>query len=196
MRKYGGTGLGLAISKNIITMMNGDISFASTPGNGSVFTFTVQAKRVADPPANDKNDHDAQQAEITSDMFKGYTVLMAEDVEINCEIVMSLLEPTGIAIDCAFNGEEVVRMYAANPDKYDIIFMDLQMPVMDGYEANRQIRNLPIPKAQTIPIIAMTANAFREDVEACMQANMNAHISKPLDVHVIIQRLRELLPPR
>jgi len=197
MRKYGGTGLGLAISKNIITMMGGDISFTSTPGIGSTFTFTVQAKRVAnDSHHSDKNNEDTALTDDIHDIFKGYAVLMAEDVEINCEIVMSLLEPTGIAIDCAYNGEEAVQMFTANPDKYDIIFMDLQMPVMDGYEATRLIRSLPAPNAQSIPIIAMTANAFREDVESCMQANMNAHISKPLDVQVIIQRLRELLPVR
>jgi CheY-like chemotaxis protein/anti-sigma regulatory factor (Ser/Thr protein kinase) len=128
--------------------------------------------------------------------FDGYRVLLAEDVEINREIVLALLEPTGLSIDCAENGEETLEMFTAAPDSYDMIFMDVQMPQMDGYEATRRIRALDAPKAKTIPIIAMTANVFREDIERCLESGMNAHVGKPLDLDEVLKRLRDYLPQR
>jgi signal transduction histidine kinase/DNA-binding response OmpR family regulator len=126
--------------------------------------------------------------------FSRYTLLLAEDVEINREIVMALFEPTMLTIDCAENGREAVDMFCAAPDKYDMIFMDVQMPEMDGYEATRFIRALDMPVAKTIPIVAMTANVFREDVERCLEAGMNDHVGKPLDFDVILEKLRMYLP--
>ena len=123
--------------------------------------------------------------------FKGKRVLLAEDVEINREIVLTLFEPTLLEIDCADNGAEAVRIFRESPEKYDLIFMDIQMPVVDGYEATRQIRSLDIPRAKTIPIIAMTANAFREDVEKSLAAGMNDHIGKPFDINEVIEKLRQ-----
>ncbi|MDR1532444.1 MAG: response regulator [Clostridiales bacterium] len=127
------------------------------------------------------------------DNFEGYCLLLAEDVEINQEIVLALLEPTNISIDCAKNGTEAVEMFIAKPEKYDIIFMDVQMPEMDGYEATKAIRAFDVPAAKRVPIIAMTANVFREDVEKCLDAGMNAHIGKPLDFDEVLSRLREYL---
>jgi len=131
-------------------------------------------------------------ADIT-DLFKGHCILLAEDVEINREVVRALLEPTGIAIDCVVNGKKAVQAFNETPAKYDMIFMDVQMPEMDGYEATRCIRELDLPKARTIPIIAMTANVFKEDVEKCFEAGMNGHIGKPLDFDEVLDKLRTYL---
>ncbi|MCL2756869.1 MAG: response regulator, partial [Coriobacteriia bacterium] len=119
--------------------------------------------------------------------------LLAEDMEINSEIVLALLEPTGIEIDCAVNGVEAVKMFREVPDKYEMIFMDLQMPELDGYEATRDIRALDIPRAATIPIVAMTANVFREDVEKCLEAGMNSHVGKPIDFDEVISQLQRYI---
>ena len=127
------------------------------------------------------------------DDFGKYHVILAEDVEVNREIVLALLEPTRLNIDCAENGAEAVRMFADSPDLYDMIFMDVQMPEMDGYEATRTIRAMDIASAGRIPIVAMTANVFREDIEKCLEAGMNDHIGKPLNFEEVILKLREYL---
>jgi len=129
-------------------------------------------------------------------LFAGKRILLAEDVEINREIVRSLLEPTEIEIDCAENGKEAVRKFSEQPYKYDIIFMDLQMPEMDGYEATRRIRALNVPQAKTIRIVAMTANVFREDIERCLGSGMDNHIGKPLNFDEIIEKLLLYLPKK
>ncbi len=128
------------------------------------------------------------------DCFKGNRILLAEDVEINREIVLALLEPTQLAIDCAVNGAEAVRMFEEAPERYDMIFMDVQMPEMDGMEATRRIRALPVAKAKDIPIVAMTANVFREDIEKCLECGMNDHVGKPLDFDGVLDKLRKYLP--
>jgi signal transduction histidine kinase/DNA-binding response OmpR family regulator/ABC-type amino acid transport substrate-binding protein len=146
-----------------------------------------------------------------TDNFENHHILLAEDVEINREIVQSLLEPTGITIDCARNGKIALRMFCENPEKYDMIFMDVQMPEMDGCEAARRIRafeaehsaRMPEPSKETparrpelpagIPIVAMTANVFREDIEKCLAAGMNDHIGKPLDLETVLAKLRKYL---
>ncbi|MCL2547847.1 MAG: response regulator [Symbiobacteriaceae bacterium] len=133
---------------------------------------------------------DQERGPEASDDFHGYTILLAEDVEINREIVLSLLEPMGLSIECAENGMVAVRMFSENPDRYSMIFMDIQMPEMDGYEATRQIRALDLRAAMKIPIIAMTANVFREDIERCLEAGMNGHIGKPLDFDEVLAKLR------
>jgi len=131
--------------------------------------------------------------EDISGIFKGRRILLAEDVEINREIVLALLEPTMLEIDCAENGLEAVSMFRSAPDRYEMILMDIQMPEMDGYEATRQIRALDPPKSKSIPIIAMTANVFKEDVEKCLEAGMNSHIGKPMDIDEVINKLRKYL---
>jgi CheY-like chemotaxis protein len=130
------------------------------------------------------------EATAAMDRFPGKRVLLAEDVEINREIVLALLEPAELEIDCAENGAEAVRM--AQQQAYDLIFMDMQMPEMDGLTATRRIRALEGPAAQ-VPIIAMTANAFREDIEKCLAAGMNGHVGKPLDLDVVLGMLRTYL---
>jgi CheY-like chemotaxis protein len=157
----------------------------------------------------DKRQIEKAQAADIAGIFAGRRILLAEDVEINREIVQTLLEPTKLEIDFAENGIEAVRMFKEDPLKYDMIFMDIQMPVMDGYEATRCIRIIEAElrnigtgffegKTRSydrnlmtqIPIIAMTANVFREDVEKCLAAGMNSHIGKPLDIDEVIDKLR------
>ncbi|MDR1422611.1 MAG: response regulator [Coriobacteriales bacterium] len=118
--------------------------------------------------------------------FEDFRILLVEDIEVNREIVSALLEPTLVTIEIAENGLEAVEAFQADPEGFDLIFMDVQMPLMDGLEATRRIRKLDIPRAQTIPIVAMTANAFREDIEQCLAAGMNGHIGKPLDFSEVI----------
>jgi len=127
------------------------------------------------------------------DIFRGYRMLLVEDVEINREIVLALFEPTLLEIDCAENGAEAIRMFEAAPDRYHIIFMDVQMPEMDGFNATRVIRACGLGKAKTVPIIALTANVFREDIEACLDAGMNGHLGKPFDFETVLVVLRQYL---
>jgi CheY-like chemotaxis protein len=133
--------------------------------------------------------------------LSGFTVLLVEDLEINREIVSAVLECTRVNIEAAENGARAVEMFAASPDKYDIILMDLQMPVMDGLEATRRIRAMDLDKAREIAILAMTANVFREDVDKCQEAGMDDHIAKPIDTVLLIEKLNSYLlagglPPR
>jgi len=188
-RNFGGTGLGLPISKRIIEMMGGEICVDSEPDKGSAFVFNILIKR------GEITDEDAEKKLIAdyTNIFAGKTALLAEDVEINQEIVITLLESTKITIECAENGTRTVDLFMQSPEKYDLILMDIQMPEIDGYEATRIIRSMDIPKAKSIPIIAMTANVFREDVERCLEAGMNAHIKKPIDYDAMIFQLRKYL---
>ncbi|MDR3288194.1 MAG: response regulator [Peptococcaceae bacterium] len=192
-RRFGGTGLGLAISKRIIEMMNGRIWIESELGHGSTFAFTIQAERV-NACLNDVCLLGTEDplSEAVKD-FSGYCVLLAEDVEINREIVLALLEPTRLTIDCAENGRQALRMFAGTPERYDIIFMDVQMPEMDGYEVTRRIRLLDTDWARQVPILAMTANVFREDIEKCLEVGMNDHLGKPLDFTEILAKLDRYL---
>jgi hemerythrin-like metal-binding protein len=130
------------------------------------------------------------------DNFKGCRLLLVEDVEINQEIVLALLEPTELLIDCAGNGAEALRIFQDEPEKYDMIFMDVQMPEMDGYEATVRIRGMDIPRAKSIPIVAMTANVFKEDVERALAAGMNDHLGKPLNFEEVLAKLRKYLPEK
>jgi signal transduction histidine kinase len=193
-RKYGGTGLGLAISKRIVEMMEGSIRIESELGKGASFIFTIIAgigESAVDTRAEDPEENGGAAKEEAS--FAGRRILLAEDVEINREIVLSLLEPTELAIDQAENGREAYEKFAANPAIYDLIFMDIHMPEVDGYEAARLIRKLDHPKAREVPIVAMTANVFKEDVERCLAAGMNDHIGKPLDFDGVMAILRKYL---
>jgi signal transduction histidine kinase len=199
-RTYGGTGLGLAISKRIVEAMGGDIWVTSQLGKGSTFSFMVPL-RVADADAMDKTlgtagtgDAGAQSTEFDENPdFSAYRILLVEDIEVNRMIVNALLEPTAITIDEACNGLEALEMFEAAPERYDLILMDVQMPEMDGYTATQRIRELDLPRAQTIPIIAMTANVFREDVERALESGMNAHIGKPIDLHELLRLMNTYL---
>ncbi|MCL1885032.1 MAG: ATP-binding protein [Defluviitaleaceae bacterium] len=186
-RKYGGTGLGLTITKSIIEMMDGEINVESIVGEGTAFSLIV-------PFPYDQSDEYSKNESLSTDIptdisFKGRCILLAEDVELNREIVLCQLEDTGIKIDCAANGKEAIEMITANPNRYELILMDIQMPEMDGVEATRHIRKLQFKSAQNIPIIALTANVFQEDIDKYKQAGMNDHLGKPLDLAQIINKL-------
>jgi PAS domain S-box-containing protein len=195
-RKYGGTGLGLSISKSIVEMMGGKLWVESEPDKGSTFSFTFQMKQGAGAdggsPGAGQTRPDDGPVDIIG-LFADKCILLAEDVEINREIVLALLEPTGLKIDCAENGKEALDKFSQSPGRYDMIFMDVQMPEMDGYEATRAIRAHDAQNAGHIPIIAMTANVFKEDVEKCIACGMNGHVGKPLDFNVVIGQLRQHL---
>jgi len=199
-RVYGGTGLGLVISKRIIELMDGTIWVKSDLGQGSHFTFTFIAQRggkdllITDDLGDDRASTlaDAEQVKVDG-KFEGKRLLVVEDIEINQEIILALLEDSGLIIDCADNGKEALDMVAADPGKYDMILMDLQMPQMDGLEATRCIRALPEIQKSKLPIVAMTANVFKDDVEKCLAAGMNDHLGKPLDIDKVIETLNRYL---
>lgn len=186
---YGGTGLGLAISQNLVKRMGGEITVRSELGKGSVFAFTVHLER-AQAPENEA----APGALQGIPMLKGRRILLVEDIEINRMILTELLGETQVTIDEAEDGAQAVAVFAASPvGYYDLIFMDVQMPKMDGYEATRRIRALDRADAQKVPIIAMTANAYREDVERSLHAGMNGHLAKPIDIMAVMRTLSETL---
>jgi len=197
-RKYGGTGLGLAISKRIIELMGGTIFVKSEPGKGSRFIFTVMLQRST--VGSDGLSRDDIEYENKEDEFLDRKLLLVEDIEINREILLSLLQNTGLIIDIAENGKEALDKITAAPDEYELILMDMQMPVMDGLESTRNIRALESklnkndPAVQRhIPIIAMTANVFKDDIENCLKAGMDDHIGKPLDLNLLLIKLRKYL---
>ncbi|MCL2665875.1 MAG: response regulator, partial [Defluviitaleaceae bacterium] len=143
-----------------------------------------------------QKDTEKTYAENETEDFGGHTILIAEDVEINREIVLALLEPTNLTIECAENGSIAFKMFEANPDKYEMIFMDVQMPETDGYEATKMIRAHEAKNnanGKKIPIVAMTANVFKEDVENCLAAGMNNHIGKPINFEELMGQLKHYL---
>ncbi|MDR2801575.1 MAG: PAS domain S-box protein, partial [Desulfovibrio sp.] len=183
-RQYGGSGLGLSISQSIVHMLGGDIRVQSEEGRGSTFSFELWlTEDIWGKDAAKDIDWDLSQ-------LTGKHVLLVDDVEINRVIVVEQLSETGIIIDEAPDGVAAVNKFkAAEPGFYDMIFMDVQMPNMNGYDASRAIRALERPDAVSVPIIAMTANAFKEDVEQAFASGMNGHLAKPLEA----EKLMELL---
>ena len=182
-----GTGLGLAITKSIVDMMGGDISVQTEKGKGTEFTITVDLPLV-EP---EQKIRTGEESEIS---FEGKRALLVEDNMINMEIAQMLLEQAGFLIETAENGKIALEMTAASePGYYDVILMDIQMPVMDGYMAAQAIRDLPDPGLAGIPIIAMTANAFQEDIKKTEEVGMNGHIAKPLDIPGMKATLQQVL---
>ena len=189
--RYGGSGLGMAITKNFVDMMNGRIQVESQKNVGSEFTVTVPLGRSARVfvPEAPKTSLQEEKTVLT-----GRRILMAEDVIQNAEILADLLELEGMEAEHAANGEIAVRLFSEKPvGTYDAILMDVRMPVMDGLTATRAIRALSRPDAKTVPIIAMTANVFDEDVEHSLVAGMNAHLVKPIEPDLLVKTLAEAI---
>ena len=194
--KVQGTGLGMAITKSIVNMMGGAISFTSALGKGTTFEVMLEFKIDQEAAAN--RVQPSQEPE-EPDILKGMHFLCAEDNDINAEILQAMLEMQGASCTLCHNGEEIVEKFkTVQPGEYDAILMDVQMPVLDGYEATRAIRNGENPLGRTIPILAMTANAFAEDVQKSYEAGMDSHLSKPVDIAVLEHTLRKFrrTPPQ
>ena len=185
--RFGGSGLGLAIARKLVDMMGGSIGVKSQKGAGSTFTVTIGFELAK--PADAEADFGSDDTSLA-----GLRVLIAEDIDINAELLTDLLDLEDIAAERASNGREAVEMFAGQPEGYyDAVLMDLRMPVMDGLDATRAIRALDRPDAKAIPIIAVTANAFEEDVRQTREAGMNAHLSKPTDSELLYDTLRKTL---
>jgi PAS domain S-box-containing protein len=185
----GGTGLGLAISRRIVELMGGQIEVSSAIGKGSVFTFTIRMKEITDVVVGDVKYVDA------IGKFVNHRALVVDDIEVNRIVVSGLLEETGIEIEEAEDGKEAVDKFIASPDGwYDIIFMDVHMPKMDGYEATEAIRAAKDREdAHTVTIAALTANAFKEDMDRAKASGMDVHIAKPVDADRLVEVLFERL---
>ncbi len=188
--KYGGSGLGMAITRNFVEMMNGTVTVDSKKGEGSVFTVTVDLLKSDRSAAEDK----ASDTCYEEGFLAGKRVLMAEDVEQNAEILADILELEDVESEHAVNGKEAVRMFTESEEGYyDAILMDVRMPEMDGLTATSLIRRLDRSDAMYIPIIAMTANVFDEDIERSLMAGMNAHLSKPVEPDKLYETMIRLI---
>ncbi|MBR4211168.1 MAG: response regulator, partial [Oscillibacter sp.] len=188
-----GTGLGMAITKSIVDLMGGTIEVETEKGKGTEFIIHVSFPIVEEPEEAAAESQDAGSAAPEID-FSKVKLLLVEDNEINREIATILLEEAGFQLDTAENGKVAVeKIAAARPGDYQLVLMDIQMPVMNGYEATKAIRGLQNPGLANIPIVAMTANAFSEDIQAARDAGMNSHIAKPIDVATMLATLEEIL---
>ena len=186
--KFAGTGLGMSIAKNLVEKMGGSISFESKEGAGT--TFVIQVPFKIDPDADKREE----QRDVSEKSIKGLHILLAEDNELNMEIAEFVLQNEGADVTKAWDGQEAVELFRnSEPGEFDVILMDIMMPVMNGYEATKMIRSLDREDAKTIPIIAMTANAFTEDRLKAKEAGMNEHIVKPLDVELLIKVIHKLV---
>lgn len=191
-----GTGLGLAIVKNLTDIMEGTIDVTTAPGEGTEFIVHLTFEQTTEEAVESGTPDDSkekEQSDLNMD-FSDKRLLVVEDNEINREIVTMLLKDAGCMLETAENGQIAIDMLVeGGPHYYDAILMDIQMPVMDGYTATRNIRALENRELASVPIIALTANAFSEDEEAAKKAGMQAHISKPIEVDVMMRTLAEIL---
>ena len=186
--KFVGTGLGMSIAKNLVEKMGGTITFESEEGSGTTFVIRVPFKIDLDV------DKCEEQEDVSGKSIKGLHILLVEDNELNMEIAEFMLQNEGAAVTKAWNGQEAVeRFQKSGPGEFDVILMDIMMPVMNGYEATKKIRSLDREDAKVVPIIAMTANAFTEDRLRAKEAGMDEHIAKPVDVKLLVKAIYELV---
>ena len=198
-RKYGGAGLGLSLSKRIVEQMDGKIWVESELGHGSKFSFTVTVQKGKAQSAGEGSEtaiiqpREAREGDddphVPERVPETRNLLIVEDVELNRMIVEEMLASAGFVMEFAENGRQAIDMYKASPGKYSLILMDINMPEVDGYTATQSIRALDIPGSADIPIIAMTANVFQQDIDKCLAAGMDDHIGKPLDVGVLLNKI-------
>jgi len=195
-KQFGDTEPGFAISKRNIEQMQGKIWIESEPGKGAKFIFTLKMKKGkpgAAPATAESTPAPVLKLKASDLHLQGYTILAAEDMDFHREVLSMYLKGTGVTLDYAENGKQAVEKFKANNEKYCLILMDIRMPEMNGDEATKVIRALDIRKAKEIPIIAMTADAFKEDVDKCLAVGMNDHISKPIVPKTIYAKLKEHL---
>ncbi len=185
-----GTGLGMAITKRIVELMKGEISVSTAPGKGTEFTVRVSFELQKDVPEEVEEKPEESQEEKEID-FSTKKILLVDDIDMNRELATMILLQFGFQVETAVNGADAVEKVSGG--NYDIVLMDIQMPVMDGHEATKKIRSMPGEYFKKVPIIAMTANAFGEDVKAATDAGMNAHIAKPLDVPKMLETIKKFL---
>ena len=197
---YQGTGLGMSIVKSLVEQMNGAITVVSRKGEGTTFVVTIPFEMAKEPAsaagsaaAGQKKEKDKDTGNAAEKELAGLHILVAEDNDLNAEIARSVLEERGACVTMAENGKQAVELFSNSPEgTFDAVLMDIMMPVMDGLAATRAIRAMDRTDAQRIPILAMTANAFAEDAERCLDAGMNAHLAKPLDVEKLVRVIRKL----
>ena len=186
--KFTGTGLGMPITKKLVEKMGGTVTFESEKGVGTTFVIRVPFK--IDPDADKREE----QKDVSEKSIKGLHILLAEDNELNMEITEFVLQNEGADLTKAWDGQEAVELFRnSEPGEFDVILMDIMMPVMNGYEATKMIRSLDREDAKTIPIIAMTANAFTEDRIKAKAAGMDEHVAKPVDVELLIKVIHKLV---
>lgn len=187
---YHGTGIGMAIVKSLIDQMNGTIQVTSEEGKGSTFIIRLPFEIVQEEP----KEENVEQGDQNNRTIQGMKFLLAEDNELNAEIAKILLEDEGAKVTVVNDGQQAVQQFKqTKPGTYDAILMDVMMPVMDGIHATQTIRNLEREDAKQIPIIAMTANAYKEDAQKCLQAGMNAHLSKPLQMEHVLETITKFV---
>jgi CheY-like chemotaxis protein len=188
-----GTGLGMSITKNIVEMMGGTIEVQTEAGKGTEFRVVLELKKLPKDLPKETAEETAETEEKQEDWFIGKRLLLTEDNELNTEIAVEILSDAGFVVDTAANGKIACeKLLAAEPGYYALILMDIQMPVMDGYQAARTIRNMKDPVRSRIPIIAMTANAFEEDRKRALKCGMNGHVGKPIETEKLFAEIRRV----
>jgi len=189
-----GSGLGMAITKRLVDLMGGDISVSSRLGEGTTFTVTIEFDTIDRSMLGHDQRQPGGSAEYDNTVLSGKHVLLCEDHPLNQEIATTLLEEKDMIIELAEDGQQGLEKFMnSNAGFYDVILMDIRMPVMNGYETTEAIRSLDRNDAKTVPIIAMTADAFTDDIRRCMEVGMNAHIAKPLDIDDMFRTIADVM---